>query len=41
MLQALLASRFEMKMHRDSKEFPVYSSDGGERGLEAQRVAAG
>ncbi|MBZ5617695.1 MAG: TIGR03435 family protein [Acidobacteriia bacterium] len=24
MLQALLADRFEMKMHRDTKEFPVY-----------------
>ncbi len=25
MLQALLASRFEMKMHHDSKDFPVYA----------------
>src|SRR5579863_4905075 len=25
MLQALLASRFELKTHRESKEFPVYA----------------
>ena len=33
MLQALLADRFQMKMHRDRKEFPVYALEVAKSGL--------
>src|SRR5262245_22218752 len=33
MLQALLASRFRMKMHREMKEFPVYVLDAAKTGV--------
>ncbi len=38
MLQSLLASRFEMKMHRDSKEFPVYSLTVASGGLKLKET---
>ena len=31
MLQALLEDRFQLKVHRESKELPVYASGGRER----------
>jgi uncharacterized protein (TIGR03435 family) len=33
MLQALLADRFQMKMHRETKEFPVYALEVAKGGL--------
>jgi uncharacterized protein (TIGR03435 family) len=33
MIQALLAERFQMKLHRDTKEFPVYGLVPGKGGL--------
>src|SRR5438552_962324 len=33
MLQALLAERFQLKLHRDTKEFPVYGLALGKGGL--------
>lgn len=33
MIQALLAERFQMKLHRDTKEFPVYALAPGKGGL--------
>jgi uncharacterized protein (TIGR03435 family) len=33
MLQTLLADRFQMKMHRESKEFPVYALEVAKTGL--------
>src|SRR5476649_2411709 len=33
MMQALLTDRFQLKMHRDSKEFPVYALVVGKGGL--------
>ena len=33
MIQALLAARFQMKLHRDTKEFPVYALAPGKGGL--------
>jgi len=33
MLQSLLADRFQLKLHRDSKEFPVYYLTPGKRGI--------
>jgi len=46
MLQALLRDRFQMKMHRETKEFPVYGLIIGKGGLKlkespADPVAAG
>ncbi len=43
MLQALLADRFQMKLHHDSKEFPVYGlvvAKGGMKMKESQPDAA-
>lgn len=39
MLQALLASRFELKMHRQSKEFPVYALTVASSGLKLKESA--
>ncbi len=39
MLQALLEDRFQMKMHRDSKEFPVYGLVVDKGGLKMQESA--
>ncbi len=36
MLQALLEDRFQMKMHRESKELPVYSLVVAKGGLKMQ-----
>src|SRR5258708_15996695 len=36
MLKALLAERFQMKMHRESKDFPVYALALGKGGLKAK-----
>jgi uncharacterized protein (TIGR03435 family) len=38
MLQTLLANRFEMKMHRETKEFPVYSLAVVTGGLKLKEV---
>ena len=39
MLQALLEDRFHMKMHRESKDFPVYGLVVGKAGLKMQESA--
>src|SRR5215471_8873459 len=39
MLQALLAERFQMKMHRDKKEFSVYALVQGKSPLKLKEVA--
>lgn len=39
MLQALLDDRFQMKMHRESKEFPVYAMVVGKDGVKMQESA--
>jgi len=39
MLQALLASRFQMKSHRESKEFSVYALVAGKDGFKGQPAA--
>jgi uncharacterized protein (TIGR03435 family) len=39
MLKALLADRFQMKLHRDSKDFPVYALVVGKGGLKAKESA--
>jgi uncharacterized protein (TIGR03435 family) len=40
MLQALLADRFQMKVHRESKEFPVYALTVAKGGLKINEVPA-
>jgi uncharacterized protein (TIGR03435 family) len=40
MLQNLLADRFSLKLHRDSKEFPVYALEIAKSGLKMQESAA-
>jgi len=40
MLQALLADRFQMKVHRESKEFPVYALTVAKGGLKIKEVPA-
>jgi len=40
MMQTLLASRFQMKVHRESKEFSVYALGIAKGGLKAQEAAA-
>src|SRR2546422_156297 len=40
MLQALLAERFRMKLHRDTKEFPVYGLVAGKSGLKMKESTA-
>lgn len=40
MLQSLLAARFQLKMHRDSKEFPVYILSVARGGLKIQEAPA-
>ena len=39
MLQALLADRFGLKMHREKKEFPVYTLETEKGGLKLQPLA--
>jgi uncharacterized protein (TIGR03435 family) len=39
MLKALLAERFQMKFHRDTKDFPVYALVAGKGGLKAKESA--
>jgi uncharacterized protein (TIGR03435 family) len=39
MLQALLEDRFQMKMHRESRDFPVYAMVAGKNGLKLQESA--
>jgi uncharacterized protein (TIGR03435 family) len=39
MLKALLAERFQMKFHRDKKDFPVYALVAGKGGLKAKESA--
>jgi uncharacterized protein (TIGR03435 family) len=39
MLKALLAERFQMKIHRESKDFPVYALAVGKGGLKAKESA--
>ena len=39
MMQAMLASRFEMKMHHESREFPVYALSVAKAGLKLTPVA--
>ncbi len=39
MLQTLLADRFQLKIHRDSKEFPVYALAVAKSGLKLQESA--
>jgi uncharacterized protein (TIGR03435 family) len=39
MMQALLVDRFQLKMHRDSKEFPVYGLVVGKGGLKMNESA--
>ena len=41
MLQSLLADRFQIKLHRDSKEFPVYGLLVAKGGIKAQEVPSG
>jgi uncharacterized protein (TIGR03435 family) len=41
MLQALLADRFQMKVHRESKEFPVYALTVAKGGLKIREVPPG
>ena len=40
MLQALLADRFQIKLHRESREFPVYALAVAKGGLKVKPVAA-
>src|SRR5262249_37158039 len=40
MLQTLLADRFQMKAHRDMKEFPVYILDVAKTGLKLTQTAS-
>ena len=40
MLQALLAERFQMKMHREMKEFPVYALEVAKTGLKITESAS-
>jgi len=40
MLQALLAERFQMKVHRESKEFPVFAIAVAKGGLKLQEAPA-
>ena len=39
MMQALLASRFQMKVHRESKEFSVYALGAAKTGMKIQEAA--
>jgi uncharacterized protein (TIGR03435 family) len=39
MMQTLLDERFEMKMHREKREFPVYALEIGKGGLKIQESA--
>lgn len=39
MLQALLEDRFQMKMHRETKDFPVYAMIIGRDGVKMQESA--
>ena len=41
MLQALLEDRFKLKVHRESREQPVYTMTVGKNGLKIQPVAEG
>lgn len=41
MLQALLADRFQMKIHRDKKEFPVFALAVAKGGMKLQESPAG
>ena len=41
MLQALLADRFQMKVHRDTREFPVYGLVVARTGLQMPEAPAG
>jgi uncharacterized protein (TIGR03435 family) len=41
MLQALLADRFQMKMHREKKELPVYALTVAKGGLKMKELAEG
>jgi uncharacterized protein (TIGR03435 family) len=41
MLQALLAERFQLKVHHESKEFPVFALTITKGGLKLQESAAG
>jgi uncharacterized protein (TIGR03435 family) len=41
MLQALLADRFQMKMHREKKELPVYALTVAKGGVKMKEVAEG
>jgi uncharacterized protein (TIGR03435 family) len=38
MLQALLADRFQLKAHRESRDFPIYALVVGSGGLKAKEV---
>lgn len=39
MMQQMLASRFEMKLHHESREFPVYALDVTKAGLQLKEAA--
>src|SRR5579864_4951282 len=41
MLQALLADRFKLKTHRESREMPVYAMTAAKGGLKVQALAEG
>ena len=41
MLQALLAGRFQLKIHRETKEMPVYALTAGKNGLRLKENSAG
>src|SRR5262245_26767273 len=41
MLQSLLADRFQMKMHREMKEFPVYALEVAKTGLKIMESGPG
>jgi uncharacterized protein (TIGR03435 family) len=41
MLQSLLANRFQMRIHRDTREFPVYALVVARNGLQMQEAPAG
>jgi len=40
MMQVLLAERFRLKLHRDTKEFPVYGLVSGKGGLKMKESTA-
>jgi uncharacterized protein (TIGR03435 family) len=41
MLQALLADRFHVKVHRQTKDLPVYALETGRSGLKLRERADG